>query len=95
MISEEFRRELTVRCSRVYQVDDWSMRCPGCYQNPEGDQCKQLECARAKGVARCLDCAEYPCSISPIVSGRIEAKSILGDDVTRAILPCVHDRYGN
>ena len=42
-----------------------------------------------------LDCAEYHCSISSLVSSRIEAESILADDVTRAILPYVHDQYGN
>lgn len=94
-ISEEFRKELTVRLSRVYPIDDWSMRCPGCYKKPENDLCKQLKCAKTKGVDKCLDCAEYHCSISPVVSSRIEAKGILADDVTWAILPYVHNQYGN
>jgi len=42
-----------------------------------------------------LDCAEHHCSISPVVSSRIEAESILADDVTWAILPYAHDQYGN
>jgi len=94
-ISEELRKELTVRLSRVYQNEDWSMRCPGCYQKPEDDLCEQLKCARTRGVARCLDCAEYHCSISPVVRCNIEAKNVSADDVTWAILPYVHDQYGN
>ncbi len=94
-ISEVFRKELTVRLSRVYQNDDWSMRCPGCYEKPEDDLCEQLKCANTKGVDKCLDCEEYHCSISPVGRSRIEAESILADDVTWAILPYVHDQYGN
>jgi hypothetical protein len=94
-ISDEFREELTERLSRVYPIDDWSMRCPGCYNKPENNLCEQLKCAKTKGIDKCLDCEEYHCSISPVVSSKIEPKSILADDVTWAILPYVHNQYGN
>lgn len=94
-ISEEFRKELCERLSRVYSIEEWSMRCPGCYRKLENDLCDQLKCAQNKGSAKCLNCNEYPCSISPVVNCKIEAKSILADDVTWAILPYVHNQYGN
>ncbi len=94
-ISEEFREELRERLTRVYRTEDWSMRCPGCYNKPEEELCDQLKCAERKGVDRCLDCKEYGCSISPVVNSKIEPKSILAEDVTWAVLPYVHDQYGN
>ena len=94
-ISEEFRKELYERLTRVYNTDDWSMRCPGCYNKPEEDLCEQLECAKHKGVGRCLDCKDYHCLISPVVHSKIEAKSITAKDVTWAVLPYVHNQYGN
>ena len=94
-ISNELRKELKERLTRVYHTDDWSMRCPGCYNKPEQDLCEQLKCAKTKGVDRCLDCKEYHCSISPVVNSIIDTKSILADDVTWAILPYVHNQYGN
>ncbi|NLA85953.1 MAG: DUF3788 family protein [Clostridiales bacterium] len=95
-ISDEFRKELCERLSRVYPVDDWSMRCPGCYNKPEDEVCQSLQCAEKKGVAKCLDCDEYHCGhAAPVGYSRIEPKSILADDVTRAILPYVHGQYGN
>lgn len=94
-ISEALREELNVRLSRVYQMDDWSMRCAGCYNKPDNDVCEPLKCAKAKGVEKCLDCAEYSCAISSVVNSKIEAKSILADDVTWAILPYAPFQYGN
>ncbi len=94
-ISEEFRKELSERLTRVYPVDDWSMRCPGCYHKAQNDICDQLKCAKTKGIDRCLDCKEYHCSISPVINCKIEPKSILAEDVTWAVLPYVHNQYGN
>lgn len=94
-ISEEFRKELRERLTRVYKTDDWNMRCPGCYNKPEDDLCDQMKCAKIKGVNKCLDCKEYHCAISPVVNCKIEAKSISAEDVTWAVLPYVHNQYGN
>jgi hypothetical protein len=95
-ISDEFRKELCERLSRVYLINDWSMRCSGCYNKPEGEVCRSIECAKAKGIARCLDCEDYHCAIAaPVGYCLIEPKSILADDITWAILPYVHDQYGN
>ncbi len=95
-VGEEFRRELMERLSRVYEtVTDWSMRCPGCRSKPEDELCEALKCAGARGLEKCLDCADYPCPIAPVVSSKLEARSMLADDVTWAILPYVPDQYGN
>ncbi|NMA25621.1 MAG: DUF3795 domain-containing protein [Clostridiales bacterium] len=93
-ISEEFRAELCERFTRVYPGEDWSPRCAGCYIKSETEECEPRKCAKAKGLDKCSDCGEEHC-IAPVVSYRIEPKSILADDVTWAILPYVHGQYGN
>lgn len=56
-ISEEFRKELYERLTRVYNSDNWDMRCPGCYnKSDKEDLCDPLKCAKARGIKRCLDC---------------------------------------
>lgn len=62
-ISEEFRKELEERLTRVYDNADWSIRCsgcgtPGCYTK----LCDQLKCAMEKGYNACVSCKQYPCS---------------------------------
>lgn len=94
-ISEEFRAELRERLTRVYNLEDWSMRCPGCNNKPEVSICEPLKCAYGKGLDKCVSCGEYPCAIAPVVNCKIESKSISGDDVTWAILPYVQEQYGN
>ena len=94
-VSEEFRKELKERLTSVYKTDDWDMRCYGCYNNPPDDLCDQLKCAQNKDVGRCLDCKEYCCSISPVVSSAIKPESIQADDVTWTVLPYVQDQYDN
>lgn len=95
-ISEEFRKELEERLSRVYDNTDWSMRCsgcgtPGCYTK----SCVQQQCAKEKVAETCVSCKQYPCSKATVGYAELGAKSILGDDVTWAILPYVANQYGN
>jgi len=95
-ISEEFRKELEERLTRVYDNSDWSMRCsgcstPGCYTN----LCHQLKCAEEKGYADCVSCREYPCSRATVGYAEFGKKSILADDVKWGILPYVANQYGN
>lgn len=95
-ISEEFRKELEERLTRVYDNSDWSMRCsrcctPGCYTK----SCVQLECAKEKGYDACVSCKQYPCSKATVGCAELGKKSILADDVTWAILPYVPYQYGN
>lgn len=97
-ISDSLRTELQERLSRAWGNLDWSIRCSGCgtlgcYAGPKG--CNQLNCAAEKGFSLCTSCSEYPCPDATVASSRIEAKSILADDVTWAILPFVPGQYGN
>ena len=95
-ISEEFRKELEERLTRVYNNSDWSLRCsgcgtPGCHAN----LCDQLKCAIEKGCTTCVSCKQYPCSSATAGYAELGAKSILAKDVTWAILPYVPYQYGN
>jgi hypothetical protein len=97
-ISDEFRKELEERLIRVWNINDWSMRCSGCGTSgchTNDRLCDQLKCAKEKGCDACVSCEEYPCSNATVASSKIEAKSILADDVTWAILPFVPKQYGN
>ena len=99
-ISEAFRAELCERLTRVYNHDDWSMRCPGCKDNPfegaNGEPCWQKKCAAGKNVTRCMECGEFG-TCNPQVGLRegIKWKNTLAADVTWAILPYVDGQYGN
>ena len=101
-ISDEFRKELTQRLGRVYGGFDTPESIPPCYGCANGGidgkhDCHQKKCAAEKGVAKCVDCGEYPCAVA--TAGwppRIAAdKNVLADDVTWAILPYVDGQYGN
>ncbi len=95
-ISEEFRGELEERLTRVYNNTDWTMRCSGCGTIGCHTQlCDQLKCAKEKGCDTCVSCRQYPCSNATAGYSKLEAKSILADDVTWAILPYVPYQYGN
>lgn len=107
-ISEEFRNELRGKLKRVYDPAGlegeslWEGNlklCPGCSNggyDGENNPCWQKKCTKEKKISRCQECLEYK-DCTPQVGYRqgIEAKSILADDVTWAILPYVDDQYGN
>lgn len=107
-ISEEFRLELKERLKRVYEPDIsgdslyWgeNMRlCDGCAKggfDGELNPCMPKKCAIEKGVTQCMDCVEFKnCKPQAGYRKGIEARSILADDVTWAILPYVEGQYGN
>jgi hypothetical protein len=106
-ITKELKKELQERITRVYGGEnsgDWDS-CPGCgkqvagFAHPcmGGDSCWQLRCLADKGLESCQECAEINNPCIPQVGYRcgIEARSISADDVTWAILPYVHEQYGN
>ena len=97
-VSDELRIELRERLERVYGGNFDDDGCPGCVGKTEieGNVCPQLKCAGDKGLNKCIDCGDYPCDMAPVgLRGKIEAKSMLADDVTWAILPYVPEQYGN
>jgi len=79
--------------------------CPGCgnqepgKSHPCGDNytCDPMKCAVKKGLKKCLDCDKFGNSCMPHAGYRqLEPKkSISHEDVTWAILPYVHEQYGN
>lgn len=99
-ISEEFRRELQERVRRVYGLrpDEGFPPCNGCANGGITGKfdCDQMKCAKDKGVPRCMDCPAYDCGKASVgLKPAIEARSVLADDVTWAILPYVDGQYGN
>lgn len=95
-ISEDFRKELEQRLTRVYDNADWSMRCSGCGTSGcHTKLCDQHKCAIIKGCDTCVSCKEYPCFKATVGYAELETKWILADDVTWAILPFVPYQYGN
>jgi len=99
-ISESFRTELEERVRRVYSLnyDAEFPPCNGCSNGgiTEKFDCDPQKCAIKKGFPRCIDCIEFTsCKPQAGLTGKIESKSILADDITWAILPYVHKQYGN
>ena len=104
--SEEFRAELKQRLIRVYAGgvgdggywgDDMQF-CDGCHTGglDKNFDCEPLKCAKAQGIDTCRDCHNNPCEKSTAGwKPKIELKHVLSDDVTWAILPYVHEQYGN
>lgn len=105
-ISNELRKEMEERLGRVYNSGnkyEWT-ECPGC-GNGVGkphpcmgdDSCEPMKCAIKKKIASCFECKQFNLNCNPQVGYRcgIEAKNMLADDVTWAILPYVPDQYGN
>jgi len=105
--TKEFREELKARLRRVYEEGSegesyyWGDNmefCNGCAAGGlDGkNNCEQKKCAVKNIVSKCTQCKSYPCEKA--TAGwppKIEAKSILADDVTWAILPYVDRQYGN
>ncbi len=95
-ISNEFRKELEQRLTRVWGIDDWSMRCSGCLSGDgHTNQCDQKQCAENRGCKKCTWCDIYPCKDATVANSKIESKSILADDITWGILTYVPYQYGN
>ena len=95
-ISDELRKELEERLTRVYDNADWSMRCSGCgTRGCHTELCDQLKCATERGCGACVSCEQYPCSKATVGYAELGEKGILADDVTWAILPFVPGQYGN
>ena len=95
-ITEDFRKESFESFFRVYKSREWNeLRCTGCLEKPADDNCKIIQCIAEKGGDICLKCGNYPCAIAPLVTSRIGPESVSADDITRVILPFVHEQYGN
>jgi hypothetical protein len=95
-ITEDYRKESFESFFRVYKSREWNeLRCTGCLEKPADDNCKVIRCIAEKGCNTCNKCGNYPCALAPLVTSRIRPESVLADDITRVILPFVHEQYGN
>lgn len=99
-LSEEFRKEIEPHLIKVWNSEDWSMRCSGCGTEncySKNASCEPLKCAAGKGLDICTECKDYPCEQATVGDSIsvIHSKNILADDVTWAILPYVPFQYGN
>ena len=95
-ITEDFRRESFESFFRVYKTREWNeLRCTGCHEKPADDACDVIKCLAEKKFDDCHKCKNYPCEIAPKAFSRIRPESVSADDITRVILPFVHDQYGN
>ena len=105
-ISNDFRKELMDRIDRVYKTGNPTeyILCSGCGNQAvgkphpciESDWCEPLKCCSVKGIEKCYDCSEFTnCQPLSGIPCKIEAKNMLADDVTWAILPYVNGQYGN
>ena len=101
-IRDEFRKELKVRLTQLYQADFWGddmILCPGCHDNKfpdfDGDPCHQKKCCKEQGVIACTLCNKYPCPSATAGYKKLEPRNITAEDVTWAVLPYVPYQYGN
>lgn len=97
-MNEELRSEIEPRLTRVWNIDDWSMRCGGCTSENchcKNDPCDQKRCAAEKGLGACKDCEEYPCMNATVgdSTSMIHTGIVMAEDVTWAILPYTPGQY--
>lgn len=97
-MAEEQRGAIEPLLTRMWGIDDWSMRCGGC-GTPEchctDDTCEPMTCAAEKGLTACVDCGGYPCMQATVGDSRsrIHTEVHYADEITWAILPYVPWQY--
>jgi hypothetical protein len=72
--------------------------CDGCRKGGIGGNfgCEQMKCSAQNGADKCVNCVKYPCDKALVgLHPEIHTRTIFADDVTWAILPFVHEQYGN
>lgn len=97
-MSEERRTEISPLLTRFWDIDDWSMRCSGCFEpdcHAADGSCEPRQCAKSKCVSGCKECKEYPCINAGVadVTAKIHTGTVTADEVTWAILPYVAEQY--
>lgn len=99
-LSEERRAEITPLLTHFWGIEDWSMRCSGCYEpdcHAANGDCEPQKCALEKNACECRQCKEYPCKNAGVANdtARIHTGTVSADEVTWAILPYVSEQYEN
>ena len=98
--SEAFRAMLIEHVRRVYggNPDEAVPTCLGCdHGGLDGKfNCYQMKCAAKQGIDKCVGCPNHPCEKAHAgLPPEIHTRTITADNVTWAILPYVHEQYGN
>ena len=97
-ISESLRAVLAASCNRCYGggFDEPLMRCAaGCQSKSMDDPCGIIQCLKGRQLTQCHQCPEFPCDKAPLVRCEIDPHSTTAEDITLAVLPYVHEQYGN
>lgn len=97
-ITEEQRAVMEPLLSKMWENNDWSMRCNGCYSDDcycKDDPCHAKGCAPEKGIAECRECSEFPCikATSADYRSMIHTEVHYADEITWGILPYVPWQY--
>lgn len=97
-MSDERRAEITPLLTHFWHIEDWSMRCSGCFEpdcHAADGSCEPRQCAKEKSADECRLCKEYPCVKAGVANdtARIHTGTVTADEVTWAILPYVSGQY--
>lgn len=97
-ITEEQRAVMEPLLNKMWENNDWSMRCNGCYSDDcycKDDPCHAKGCAPEKGIAECRECSEFPCikATSADYRSMIHTEVHYADEITWGILPYVPWQY--
>lgn len=93
------QRAVMIPClQKMWGIDDWSMRCGGCYSEDcycKDDLCEAKKCAAEKGSAECKECGSFPCINATAADHRsmIHTEMHCADEITWGILPYVPWQY--
>ena len=96
--TEEQRAVMEPLLNKMWENNDWSMRCNGCYSDDcycKDDPCNAKGCAPEKGIAECRECSEFPCirATSADYRSMIHTQVHYADEITWGILPYVPWQY--
>jgi hypothetical protein len=103
--TDEFRMEINKRIERAFNIEPKDggtlpqpMLCDGCHKGglSKSFDCHQMKCAAQNGFDKCVNCNEHPCDKAHVgLQPEIHTRTIFAEDVTWAVLPFVHEQYGN
>lgn len=96
--TEEQRAVMEPLLNKMWENNDWSMRCNGCYSDDcycKDAPCHAKGCAPEKGIAECRECSEFPCikATSADYRSMIHTEVHYADEITWGILPYVPWQY--
>lgn len=97
-MDEELRSVIETYLTKMWNTDEWDMRCGGC-DSPEcyckDEPCEAKKCANSKGLIACSNCGEHPCIKATVADSRskIHTEVHYAEEITWGILPYVPWQY--